>query len=196
MLPSRSNRLISRLGSLLFGALSLSAGMGHGETLTDGVTGVVNGEPITFLEINRFIYPKEDEARKQFQGKEFEQKLKAIRRQGLEDLIDQKLIVEAFRRLGGVIPPEYAEQQIKEAIKTLYQGEEGLFRRSLAAYGETEEEYRQALEEQGIVAYMTKTQVDDKVIATIPADREKEGQTLRKKWLEGLRKDATIQRLF
>ena len=192
MSRSPFSRLLALSGALLVSIM----GLVRGEIMTEGIAVIVNGQPITIQEIPRETYSQENEARLKLKGDELEKKIAAIRLQEMEDLIDRKLIIQAFRQSGKSYPETLIDQQLQATIKSDYQGDQDLFHRTLAAYGMTVDDFRRRMEENMIVSYMTKVNVDDKVIATIPADREKEAQALRQKWLEGLRKDATIQRTF
>jgi peptidyl-prolyl cis-trans isomerase SurA len=162
-------------------------------TYGEGIAATVNGNIITFLEISRADYAKDVEYRQQFQGDVLRDKLKELKIKTGNELIDDMLIVEDFRRTGGFTPESYVEQQVQGVIKDQYQGDEDRFTRVLAAYGETLDEYKTLAENQAIVVFMTKKNVEDKLTATGDAPRAEERETLRAKWIASLREKAFIK---
>jgi hypothetical protein len=173
----------------------LSTGMIHAVPVEEGIAAIVNGEVITRLEVDRAAYAQEADDYKKYQDDviQLQQQLKSLRLKTVQDLIDRKLIIAAFRQSGGSIPASYMEQQVQRAIKDQYQGDEDRFMQALAAQGESLDEYKARIEDNAIVKYMTKTNVDDKVTSKVPEEAETEREALRNAWLVSLRKDAWIE---
>ena len=59
----------------------------------DGVAAVVNGDVITFSQVQEVSGPRERTLREQYTGQELIEKIKEARLSALSDLIDRQLIV-------------------------------------------------------------------------------------------------------
>ncbi len=64
----------------------------------DGVAAVVNGDVITFSQVQELSGPRERTLREQYNGAELIDKIKEARLSALNDLIDRQLIVEEFKK--------------------------------------------------------------------------------------------------
>src|SRR6516162_8839299 len=76
----------------------------------DGVAAVVNGDVITFSQVQEVSGPREKTLREQFSGQELIDKIKEARLAALGDLIDRELILQEFRKKEYHIP-DYAVEQ-------------------------------------------------------------------------------------
>ncbi len=181
-------------GIICLGTLLLVSGLLRAESrfLTDGIAVVVNGEIITFQEINWIDYAQEADYRKQYQGDELREKLKDLKLKTANDLIDQKLIVQEFYREGNWLSESYIDHRFRDAIKEQYQGDESRLARELAPWGRTVDDYKTQMIEMDIITFMTKKYVTDKITATVPEEIDKERETIRKSWLDSLRKSSSI----
>src|ERR1700744_1820274 len=70
----------------------------------DGVAAVVNGDVITFSQVQEVSGPRERTLREQFTGQELIEKIKEARLAALSDLIDRQLIVGEFKKKEFNIP--------------------------------------------------------------------------------------------
>src|SRR2546425_1253632 len=66
----------------------------------DGIAAVVNNEVITYSELRVLSAPREKLLQSQFRGEELATKIKEARVAALKDLIDRKLIIQAFKKEG------------------------------------------------------------------------------------------------
>src|ERR1700761_6867664 len=64
----------------------------------DGVAAVVNGDVITFSQVQEVSGPREHTLREQLTGQELIDKIKEARLAALSDLIDRQLIVQEFKK--------------------------------------------------------------------------------------------------
>jgi len=104
-----------------------------------------------------------------------------LSRTAVSDLIDQHLMMQEFRRLGGALRPEYVDRSIDDLVDRRYQGSKGRLAKALGAEGISMAELRQKIEE---------------LIVRQALESQQKGEPkVTEAWKEGLRNDAEIQRL-
>src|SRR5271163_1021525 len=103
----------------------------------DGVAAVVNGDVITFSQVQDVSGPRERTLREQFTGQELIDKIKEARLAALNDLIDRQLIVQEFKKKQYNIPEYVVDDQIANIIKDDFAGDRQAFLRTLNAQGYT-----------------------------------------------------------
>ena len=109
----------------------------------DGIAAVVNGDVITFSQVQEVSGPREKTLREQFSGQELIDKIKEARLAALGDLIDRELILQEFRKKEYHIPDYAVEQEIDGIIKDDFQGDRQAFIRTLNAQGYTLNRFRE-----------------------------------------------------
>jgi peptidyl-prolyl cis-trans isomerase SurA len=132
----------------------------------DGYAAKVNDHVITRGDVNRMVVPLLADLYKRFQGAQFEGEKKKLYDQAREQLIEQALIIEAFKRRGGQIPDQYVNEEIERVIRTRYNGEASLFEQSLAEERMTRQEYMDRLRDQMSVGMMTNEEVNRRARVT------------------------------
>lgn len=125
---------------------------------------LVNGEPITLAEYQRLLEQFETTFREQG-GPENEETLAALRRQVLEQMINQKLIEQAAAREGISVSEEEVIAQIEEGKREI--GGEEKFNEWLQANKMTYEDLKAMLRSQ-----LLSNAVRDRVTASVPAVTE------------------------
>src|ERR1700747_2431937 len=70
----------------------------------DGVAAVVNGDVITFSQVQEVSGPRERTLREQYTGVELVEKIKEARLAALNDLVDRQLIIQEFKKKQFTIP--------------------------------------------------------------------------------------------
>lgn len=113
---------------------------------------VVNGEPITQNMVDSALRTQvqvwamgtqgmvtRDEARK---------KVREMEEEALNDLIDRKLILSEFKRLGGVIKSQYIDESVNRFVSGRYGGDYDEFLADLKKSGMTISQFRDVQEEQ------------------------------------------------
>src|ERR1700737_1903303 len=93
----------------------------------DGVAAVVNGDVITFSQVQEVSGPREKTLREQYSGQELIDKIKEARLAALGDLIDRELILQEFKKKEYHIPDYAVEQEIDGIVKDEFQGDRQAF---------------------------------------------------------------------
>src|ERR1700733_15675912 len=79
----------------------------------DGVAAVVNGDVITFSQVQEVSGPRERTLREHTTGQELIDKIKEARLAALSDLIDRQLIVQEFKKKEYSLPEYVVDDQIQ-----------------------------------------------------------------------------------
>jgi parvulin-like peptidyl-prolyl isomerase len=101
--------------------------------VVDGIAAVVNGEVITFSQVRALSAPREKLLRSQFTGKDLEKKLIELREAALKDLIDRRLIIQAFKKESYQIPDHIVDQRVHDIIRESFGGDRNTFVKTLEA---------------------------------------------------------------
>lgn len=117
-----------------------------GQDVLDGIAAVVNNDVITFHQVRELVAAKEKAAHQQYQGEALAEKIKEIRLQAVNDLIDRQLIIDEFRNMekkGAKIPDHIIDEHIDTIIREDFGGDRAAFIRTLAAEGYTIDRFRE-----------------------------------------------------
>jgi peptidyl-prolyl cis-trans isomerase SurA len=125
----------------------------------DGIAAVVNGDVITFSQVQEVSGPREKTLREQFSGQELVDKIKEVRLAALGDLIDRQLILQEFRKKEYHIPDYAIEQELDGIIKDEFQGDRQAFIRTLNAQGYTLNRFREVQRDRITVGAMRQNNV-------------------------------------
>lgn len=169
------NRLSRRFASALPIALlawSLAALPAHAQEVLDGIAAVVNQEVVTFSQVRELIGQKEKSVRETLRGEELVNKIKEIRLQAVQDLIDRQLILDEFKKSGFQIPEYVVEERVQTIIREEFGGDRSAFLRTLAAQGYTIDRFRK-IELDKIIVQAMRSQMT-KVNTVIPAAKVQE----------------------
>lgn len=169
------NRLSRRFASALPIALlawSLAALPAHAQEVLDGIAAVVNQEVVTFSQVRELIGQKEKSVRETLRGEELVNKVKEIRLQAVQDLIDRQLILDEFKKSGFQIPEYVVEERVQTIIREEFGGDRSAFLRTLAAQGYTIDRFRK-IELDKIIVQAMRSQMA-KVNTVIPAAKVQE----------------------
>ena len=156
------------VGAVTAGIMPASA---TAQEVLDGLAAVVNDQPITFSQVRELVGPKERVIVEQFQGKELNEKIKQIRTEAINELIDRQLILQYFKEKGYQLPQYLIEDRINTIIREEHQGDRAAFARKLATYGLTIERFRKEETDKIIVQSMRSQAV--KAPPSIPLDKMK-----------------------
>ncbi len=131
------------LGGLVAGAaLEIFSAPACAQEVLDGLAAVVNDQPITFSQVRELVAAKERSLAEQFQGKELGEKIKQIRVEAINELVDRQLILQHFKEKGYQLPGYLIEDRIATIIREEHKGDRAAFARKLAAFGLTIERFR------------------------------------------------------
>src|SRR6266487_3855470 len=120
------------------------AGFAEGEPpVVDGIAAVVNGEVITFSQVRALSAPREKLLRSQLTGKDLEKKLREVRQLALKDLIDRRLVIQAFKKESYQIPDHIVDQRVHDIIRESFGGDRNTFIKTLEAQSYTLGEFKE-----------------------------------------------------
>src|SRR5437016_6454800 len=105
--------------------------------VVDGMAAVVNGEVITYSQIRALSAPREKLLRSQLTGKDLEKKLIELRELALKDLIDRRLVIQAFKKESYQIPDHIVDQRVHDIIRESFGGDRNTFIKTLEAQNYT-----------------------------------------------------------
>ncbi len=120
----------------------------------DGVAATVNTDIVTFSQVRELTGPVENSARASFSGAALAEKVKEIRLNAVNMLIDRQLILQEFKKGKGQIPTHMVDERISETVRTRFGGDRTAFLRTITAQGMTQDKLRKIEEENIIVKYM------------------------------------------
>ncbi|MGA3170550.1 MAG: peptidyl-prolyl cis-trans isomerase [Chthoniobacteraceae bacterium] len=150
---------------LLLLVLALPAARAE-EQVLNGIAAVVNSDVITYSEVQEMVGPRENTLKETYTGQDLEDKVKDLRMQAVQVLIDNQLILQDFAKNKYTIPDYVVDQEIQDRIKSQFGGDREAFRRTLAAQGMTMERFRKMVLDGIIVQAMREKSVkDDTIIA-------------------------------
>ncbi|MDB6153328.1 MAG: surA [Chthoniobacteraceae bacterium] len=130
---------------------------------------VVNDEVITFSQVRDLVGPKEKAIRDTARGNELIEKVKAVRLQAINDLIDRQLILQEFKKNKFQIPEHFIEDRISTITREEFGGDRAAFNRTLLAQGFTLDRFKQMETEKMIVQAMRGQMVKGDVV--VPATK-------------------------
>ncbi len=144
--------------SLMVGALApvpfCNVVFGEEPTVVDGIAAVVNGEVITYSQVRALSAPQEKVLRQQYTGPDLEKKMIELRQLALKDLIDRRLVIQAFKKESYEIPDHLVDQRIHQIIRESFGGDRNTFVKTLEAQNFTLGEFKQKEMEKFIVGAM------------------------------------------
>ena len=109
----------------------------------DGIAAVVNGEVITYSQVRALSAPREKLLRSQLTGKDLEKKLIELRELALKDLIDRRLVIQAFKKESYQIPDHIVDQRVHDIIRESFGGDRNTFIKTLEAQNYTLGEFKE-----------------------------------------------------
>jgi len=122
--------------------------------IVDGIAAIVNGEVITYSQVRALSAPREKLLRSQLTGKDLENKLLELRQLALKDLIDRRLVIQAFKKESYQIPDHFVDQRMQEILRESFGGDRNTFIKTLEAQNYTLGEFKEKEMERMIVAAM------------------------------------------
>jgi peptidyl-prolyl cis-trans isomerase SurA len=122
--------------------------------VVDGIAAIVNGEVITYSQVRQLSAPREKLLRSQFTGQDLEKKLNEIRQLAVKDLIDRRLIIQAFKKESYQIPDHIVDQRVHDIIRESFGGDRNSFVKTLEAQSYSLGEFKEKEMERIIVQAM------------------------------------------
>jgi len=140
--------------------------------VVDGVAAVVNGDVVTYSQVRMLSAPREKLLRSQYTGEELANKLKEARELALKDLIDRRLVIQAFKKESYEIPDHIVDQRMHDIIRESFGGDRNTFIKTLEAQNYTLGEFKEKEMERIIVQAMRSKNVKTSLI--IPPNKIEE----------------------
>ena len=122
--------------------------------VVDGIAAIVNGDVITYSQVRQLSAPREKVLRSQVTGQDLENKLKEVRDLALKDLIDRRLIIQAFKKESYQIPDHVVDQRVHDIIRESFGGDRNTFVKTLEAQNYSLGEFKEKEMERIIVSAM------------------------------------------
>ena len=140
-------------------------------TVVDGIAAVVNGEVITYSQVRSLSAPQERMLRQQYNGPDLAKKLLELREAAIKDLIDRRLVIQAFKKESYEIPDHIVDMQVQRIIRDSFGGDRNTFVKTLEAQNFTLGEFKQKEMEKIIVGAMRSKNVKrNSIISPIKID--------------------------
>src|SRR5205809_1267226 len=122
--------------------------------VVDGIAAIVNGDVITYSQVRQLSAPREKLLRSQLSGQDLENKLKEVRTLALKDLIDRRLIIQAFKKESYQIPLPVVNHRVHDIIRESFGGDRNTFVKTLEAQNYSLGEFKEKEMERIIVQAM------------------------------------------
>ena len=172
------SRLLRTVCVLLL-SVSIAHALRAEPEVLDGIAAVVNKEVITFSQVRELVAPRERALRQALTGSDLESKVKLLRENALQELIDRQLILQDFKKNEYKLPPYVIEEHIKSIIREEFGGDRGAFIRTLQAQGFTLSKFKDTEQEKIIVQAMRGQKV--KTNLAVPPNKIREYYDANKK---------------
>jgi len=134
--------------------------------VVDGIAAIVNKEVITFSQVRQLSAPRERLLRSQLTGQELEKKILEARQLALKDLIDRRLVIQAFKKEDYQIPDHVVDQRVHDIIRENFGGDRSTFIKTLEAQNYSLGEFKEKEMERIIVQAMRSHNVKTQMIAS------------------------------
>ncbi|MDF1756113.1 MAG: SurA N-terminal domain-containing protein [Verrucomicrobiales bacterium] len=121
-------------------------------TELNGLKAVVNGEPITQVDLNEAVRTQVQMYLMKNKGmvsaSQAERDIRKMEENALNDLIDRKLILSEFKTMGGEIQPKYIDEAVDRFVKGRFGGDRDKFLKQLSEQGITLNQFREVQRDQ------------------------------------------------
>src|SRR6476646_3485028 len=114
----------------------------------------VNGDVITYSQVRALTAPREKLLRQQLTGKDLDSKLIELRQMALKDLIDRRLVIQAFKKESYQIPDHIVDERMHQIIRESFGGDRNTFIKTLEAQNYTLGEFKEKELERIMVSAM------------------------------------------
>jgi len=140
--------------------------------VVDGIAAVVNGDVITYSQVRALTAPREKLLRQQLTGKDLDSKLIELRQMALKDLIDRRLVIQAFKKESFQIPDHIVDERMHQIIRESFGGDRNTFIKTLEAQNYTLGEFKEKETERIMVQAMRSHNVKMNSIISPPKVEE------------------------
>lgn len=146
--------MISLRTSLLLPLIALTSAAAQSYSFRP--VAIVDGTPIVSSEVRDTIKAQEQIIMYQFQNDPArrDKELAILREGAVESLIDREVLLAEFRKIGGVIKPQYVDDDINSIIRESFKGDRDAFVDELAKTGMSVKKFRELREKMVIMNVM------------------------------------------
>jgi parvulin-like peptidyl-prolyl isomerase len=147
--------------------LSLLAGARADTVMANGVVAVVNDAVITWKDVEQYVAAAMDVLQRTYynQPAVLERRLQQARQEGVEQLVERKLILHEFKSAGYNLPDSIIEDRVKARIREHY-GDRLTLTKSLQAEGLTYETFKTHIREDFIVSAMRSKNISQEILVS------------------------------
>lgn len=133
--------------------------------MADAIKAVVNDKVITYAEVMDYAHDAANALRQQYASQPdlYEQKLRALMEDALDQLVERQLILHSFDTEGYKLPDGVVDQLVQERIRGQF-GDRVTLMKTLQARGMTFEQYRDQIRDQYVSAALRNQNVQREVI--------------------------------
>lgn len=129
----------------------------------DGFAAEVDGVIITVGDVIQRIRPALGQLSRNFRGAELVEKQTKLFEEGLEKLIEQRLMIAHFNKLGGELPANMIRERKDSIMRERFENSREAFVAALREIGKTEQEWEDEMREQLITQSMVQQYVRAKI---------------------------------
>ena len=156
----------TRFFTILCILATASASLKAAEEVINGIAAVVNNDVVTFSQVRELIAAQEKAASEIYHGAELENKVKEMRQQAIQDLIERSLILQEFKKKEFTIPAYMIDDTVQRIIRTEFGGDRAAFIRTLQAQGYTMARFREVQKDKMVIQAMRQSKVSDNIIVS------------------------------
>ncbi len=156
-------------------ACCLSASAATQEQVVNGVMVIVNQDVITRKDVIQYIGRGVEMLRDRYRNRpaEYNERFNDLLKEGLEQLVERKLILQEFQTAGYNLPESMIEDRVKSRIRETYGNDRVSLTKTLAGQGKSYETFRREIREDFIVSAMRMMKVSSQKIFVSPYKIEK-----------------------
>jgi parvulin-like peptidyl-prolyl isomerase len=132
----------------------------------DGYAAKVNDQVITIGDVREAMAPILPELYRTYQGAQLDRALEQAFQETRDALVEQALILAAFKKQGGQIPDQYVNDEIRRIINERFKGDEAQFEQGLAAAKKSRADYAETVRDQMIVGMMINEEITQRARVT------------------------------
>jgi peptidyl-prolyl cis-trans isomerase SurA len=152
--------------ALWAGASILCAPSARAQYMSDTIAAVVNDKVITYGEVKGGAAETERLLSQNLQGEDLFNRVREARLNVLRALIERELIIQDFKKAGGMIPDTFVNARIEDDIRNNYGGDRMAFIKTLYERGVTMAKYKDEIQNTAIVQYMRSKNVSQTVLVS------------------------------
>ncbi len=143
--------------------------------LVNGINAIVNDTVITYDQVERWIALIADGLVRQYRNQPqiLEERLKKLRADQIEELVERQLILNEFKTAGYKLPETFIDDAIRDEIRKNFYGDSARLTKTLQSEGMTKEAFRQQQRDRIIVQYLSKENISSQKILVSPFKIEK-----------------------